>query len=284
MESLGTRLMREREQRKLTLEDISYFTKIRIQYLVAIEQERFDQLPGGVINKGFIRAYARELAMDDQQAIAEYLAVTKAKQPTLDSQQRPQPLIRQDKKLNPARQLSWVAFALAFVTLTVGFVMVGYYERTLQSRNESTTKSLTQSNSEKREPAQPRTRESAQGDNDTRAAFVASNASVAAPTPSLGKFYVRIQAHQDAWLSINVDGKRIMYDTLIATAEKTVEGRNLIVIRAGNIGGLDFSFNGENLPKLGEYAEAKTLKFDPNGLQHPAPRISLPITAMSVEQ
>ena len=284
MESLGTRLMREREQRKLTLEDISRSTKIHIQFLVAIEHECFDQLPGGIISKGFIRAYARELAMDDQQAIADYLAATEAKQPMLDSQQRPEPPIRKYKKLNPATQVSWLVFAVALVTLAFGFVMLGYYKRALQNRNESSTKFSTQSTGEKREPAQFRTWESAQSGINTRADSVAGNASVPTPPPSLGKFYVRIQAHEDAWLSINVDGKRIMYDTLIATAEKTVEGRNLIVIRAGNVGALDFSFNGQSLPKLGDHDEAKTLQFDPNGLQHPAPRISLPVTATSVEQ
>jgi len=283
LEALGTRLMREREQRKLTLEDISRSTKIRIQYLIAIEHECFDQLPGGVISKGFIRAYARELAMDDQQAIADYLAATKAEQPMLDSQQRPEPPIRDYKKLNPATQVSWVAFAVALLTLAFGFAMLGFYKRASQSQNELSTKFSKQFTGEKRESAQSSTAESAQDGINTGADSVAGNASVPTPPPSLGKFYVRIRAHEDAWLSINVDGKRIMYDMIIAAAEKTVEGRNLIVMRAGNVGALDFSFNGQNLPKLGAYDEAKTLTFDPTGLQHPAPRI-LPTTTASVEQ
>jgi cytoskeletal protein RodZ len=274
--------MREREQRKLTLEDISTSTKIRIQYLAAIEQECFDQLPGGIIGKGFIRAYARELAMDDQQAIADYLAATEANQSMLDSQQPPEPPIRHDKKLNLATQVPWVVFALALVILVFGFVIVGHYKRSSESQNELSTKSLAQFTAEKKIGPVPRLG-NRPGKINTRSDSVATNASAATPPPSFGEFYVRIQAHEDAWLSINVDGKRIMYDTLIATAEETVEGRNLIVIRAGNVGALDFSFNGQNLPKLGEYGEAKTLQFDPNGLQHPAPR-SLPTTAASVEQ
>jgi len=90
LESLGRRFMRERERRKLTLEDISASTKIRVRYLVAIEHELFDQLPGGIVSEGFIRAYARELAMDDQQAVADadYLA---AVQPTPGSDPQPPP-------------------------------------------------------------------------------------------------------------------------------------------------------------------------------------------------
>jgi cytoskeleton protein RodZ len=52
VESLGARLKREREQRKITLEEISLSTKIGTRFLLAIEEEQFDQLPGGIFNKG----------------------------------------------------------------------------------------------------------------------------------------------------------------------------------------------------------------------------------------
>lgn len=42
--------------------------------LQAIEEEKFDQLPGGVFNKGFIRAYARHVGLNDEEAVNEYLA------------------------------------------------------------------------------------------------------------------------------------------------------------------------------------------------------------------
>ncbi len=280
MESLGTRLMRERKRRNLTLEDISVATKIRIQYLAAIEQESFDQLPGGVISKGFIRAYARELAMDEQQAIAEYLATITAKDFMLDHQEPAEPPIRSHKKPTLATELSWGVFTIALVVLAFGFVILAYYKRELQSWNRLTTNVSTQLTREKGEADSPQG-----GIKGATGSFGGSNASVPIGLPSSENFYVRIQAHEDAWLSINVDGKRIMHDTLVAMAEKTVEGRNLIVIRAGNVGALDFSFNRQTLPKLGDYDQAKTLIFGPNGLQHPAaPPISLPVTAASVEQ
>src|ERR1700676_5592212 len=42
--------------------------------LRAIEEEHFDQLPGGVFNKGFIRAYAKHLGLNDEEAVSDYLA------------------------------------------------------------------------------------------------------------------------------------------------------------------------------------------------------------------
>ncbi|MGB7586441.1 MAG: helix-turn-helix transcriptional regulator, partial [Terriglobales bacterium] len=76
MASFGVRLKQEREQRGITLEEISQSTKIGTRLLQALEQDHFDQLPGGIFNKGFIRAYARCLGLDEEQAIADYLAAS----------------------------------------------------------------------------------------------------------------------------------------------------------------------------------------------------------------
>jgi len=73
VESFGARLKREREKKGVTLDDISISTKIGTRLLRALEEEHFDQLPGGIFNKGFVRAYARHLGMDEDQAIADYL-------------------------------------------------------------------------------------------------------------------------------------------------------------------------------------------------------------------
>jgi len=76
----GDRLRKQREQRGISLEAVSATTKIGIRMLRAIEDEHFDQLPGGVFNKGFIRAYARHVGLDEDEIIAEYLAVQQESQ------------------------------------------------------------------------------------------------------------------------------------------------------------------------------------------------------------
>ena len=73
MPSFGEKLKQEREQRKITLEQISISTKIGTRMLQALEEDRFNQLPGGIFNKGFVRAYARCVGLDEDQTVAEYL-------------------------------------------------------------------------------------------------------------------------------------------------------------------------------------------------------------------
>ncbi|MGO9087963.1 MAG: RodZ domain-containing protein [Candidatus Sulfotelmatobacter sp.] len=76
----GNKFRKEREKQGISLEDVSNATKIGSRMLRAIEDEQFDRLPGGVFNKGFIRAYAKHLGLNDDQAVNDYLACLRQSQ------------------------------------------------------------------------------------------------------------------------------------------------------------------------------------------------------------
>jgi cytoskeleton protein RodZ len=71
--SFGERLRREREMRGVSLDDIAAGTKIGTRLLRALEEEHFESLPGGIFNKGFVRAYAKYLGLNEDEAVADYL-------------------------------------------------------------------------------------------------------------------------------------------------------------------------------------------------------------------
>jgi len=72
--AFGEKLRKQRELRGIELDAVSNTTKISIRMLRALEEEHFDQLPGGVFNKGFVRAYARQVGLNEEETIADYLA------------------------------------------------------------------------------------------------------------------------------------------------------------------------------------------------------------------
>src|SRR3954469_13223087 len=78
MASFGERIKREREMRGVSLEEIAESTKIGKRNLEALETEDFDKLPGGIFNKGFVRAYAKYLGLDEDQAVTDFLAAENA--------------------------------------------------------------------------------------------------------------------------------------------------------------------------------------------------------------
>ena len=71
--NLGQRLQKEREKQGVTLDEVCASTKVAMRFLRAIEEERFDQLPGGIFNKGFVRSYAQHLGINEQEAVDDYL-------------------------------------------------------------------------------------------------------------------------------------------------------------------------------------------------------------------
>jgi cytoskeleton protein RodZ len=73
MSHFGVELKRERQQRGVTLESISESTKISSRHLQALEEEQFGSLPGGVLNKGFVRGYARTVGLDEDHWVTRYM-------------------------------------------------------------------------------------------------------------------------------------------------------------------------------------------------------------------
>ena len=78
MASFGETLKRERESRHISLREIAETTKINIRHLEALEADRFAALPGGVFNRGFVRAYADYLGIDADGAVRDFLAAVSA--------------------------------------------------------------------------------------------------------------------------------------------------------------------------------------------------------------
>jgi len=301
--SFGAQLKQEREKQGVTLEEISVSTKIGTRMLRALEEEHFDQLPGGIFNKGFIRAYARCLHMDEDQAIADYLAATgaspEANKPSNNDQV---PVLAPPEREQTAAGLPWGIFAVVLLIIALGFAAWGFYSRESQKTTQPLPPAPTNSSSPspttaeqsppQQKPAQsvdspPATPNPAKPTatpapaDSTKSPAVSSPAAPPAssqPKPAVPHetFVVVIKAREDSWLSVFVDGEIVTRALLAAPAQKSIRAEKQIVIKAGNIGALDFEFNGKKLPTQGDYGEVKTLTFDAHGLQTPAPKQETP--------
>ena len=63
MATLGADLQHARELAGLSLDDLSARTKIRRHMLESIERNEFSSIPGGLLARGYLRAYAREVGL-----------------------------------------------------------------------------------------------------------------------------------------------------------------------------------------------------------------------------
>jgi cytoskeleton protein RodZ len=73
MPTLGEELRNRREQRGVSLAEISEATRIGTRFLKAIETDNFAILPGGIFTRSFIRAFAKHVGMNEDDAVGLYL-------------------------------------------------------------------------------------------------------------------------------------------------------------------------------------------------------------------
>jgi cytoskeletal protein RodZ len=73
MQTLGERLQEARQRLGVTLREAAEFTKLRTDYLQAMEANQFESIPlADVYRRGFVKVYARFLSLDDEKAAADY--------------------------------------------------------------------------------------------------------------------------------------------------------------------------------------------------------------------
>jgi len=290
--SFGEKLRQERERRGVSLEDISRSTKIGTRLLRAIEEEHFDQLPGGIFNKGFIRAYARFLKLNEDELVEEYLVKTGARQAPGKAEDQtgkkaasPEPAVfiearAEQTEGKPASGLPWGWFAVALLLAAVGLALWNMRtQKPVSAPHSSESSSLSiqpvsTAVEERKAPKDTGSAATAASPDNPPAAPTALHSAPVNDTAAAGEsklaargFSVGIRARQDCWVSIMVDGEVTTQNSLAAGTERTVRAENEVVIKSGSIGALDFEFNGSRLPGPGDLGEAKTLTFGPRGLE-----------------
>lgn len=72
MKEIGEILQKAREEKAISLEQISELTKIRLLYLRALEAGEFEKLPGRVYVKGFLKSYAKTVELDPTKILQIY--------------------------------------------------------------------------------------------------------------------------------------------------------------------------------------------------------------------
>jgi cytoskeleton protein RodZ len=278
--SFGSRLKEQREKRGITLEQITKSTKIGTRFLEALEEDHFELLPGGIFNKGFVKAYARSVGLDPEQTATDYLAATGAYHARTEATEQA-PLIEPPAELKRPRSAGfpWGTIATVLLILAFTFAVWGFFSRVITREKEPSQAPSPKASStvpETLSPAPSASEPSSSPPNSARSAagispqpLPAVNSNIpqnqSTSTPDTREIVLHIKAREDSWLSITVDGEVTSEQTLSASQEKTVRARNQIVIRTGNVGALNFQLQGKQLPTQGELGEVKTLTFDASG-------------------
>jgi cytoskeleton protein RodZ len=299
VESFGARLKREREQQGMELEGVAAATKIGVRMLQALEEERFGQLPGGIFNKGFVRAYSRHLGLDEEQAIADYLVAAGGPTPGKEPEAVLADLAARAVEVRPESEprrsgdIPWGKLSVLLLMVAVAFALWSARSRGSRSSQEVSpadapavtapasasvpvpAEGPDASHASAQPVGGPTSTESARSASSEQSspgagATVLPHAADQAQSPAVnGSFVVQIQVREDSWLAITGDGKPVLHDLVPAGSEKEVNAHREIVVKAGNVAGLGFFFNGKPVSVEGRRDQVKTIRFDANGLESP---------------
>jgi cytoskeletal protein RodZ len=113
MSSVGEHLKQLRESKRMSLAEVSRATRVPVTSVERIEANRFDELPGEVFVRGFLRAYARALDVPADEVLARYTASRRVAWVT------PLPIT---SPVRPARGRRF-GVAIAFVLLLILFTL-----------------------------------------------------------------------------------------------------------------------------------------------------------------
>jgi cytoskeletal protein RodZ len=120
-ETLGRCLAQQRERRGMSTAELSRITRIPMASIEAIESDRFDELPGEVFVRGFLRAYAQAVGVLPADVLARYTSSRRVAYVTPLPMQTPLQAARegQGRRFGVA-----IAFVLLLILLSLALSIV----------------------------------------------------------------------------------------------------------------------------------------------------------------
>ena len=242
---VGGELRRARTDRKLSLGDVSARTKINQNILRAIEENRFDRVPGGLFTRGYLRAFAREVHLDPEKIVGQYRAefeppIVELPSPEKVPHRIPDYLLTADGTRDRRR------FVGLAIVLLIGAAYFGY----------------------------PRTRSSTPSPSLATAPVATDAVEAAAPAPvptattgtvepsPTEPLKLAIATTGDCWVSATVDGKPAVARLMKAGDDWQFDVNDRAALRIGDPAAFSFTLNGIPGRVLGSAHTAVNLTFD----------------------
>lgn len=267
MHGIGEILKKERESKNITLEQVEEATKIRRKYLDAIENEKFEILPGEVYVKGFIATYLKYLGIKERPDVVEIL---KPKPEPVDiseqiaaaeqahEEQVSRKLQRSEKKHSrkyevfeetPLTKNTKMILLISIAAILVLFLLQGVY-----SVGQSGSNANVQPNVVEEGPGEGQNGDEVDIPVEADAPEVPQYTSL---DMTLEILDLDPNIKEKCWMNITVDGTSTEVN-LVEGQVQQVHGLEQIDLHLGNAGVVNVTINGQNLGTLG--AQGKVIK------------------------
>jgi cytoskeletal protein RodZ len=235
--SFGRYLQSIRLEKKIGLEKVSEETRIAIGNLQLIEKEDLEALPAEVFVRGFLRAYARAIGADGNEAVRLYQARLK-----MEDELAGAGSVSERSSLKP-----WLDLALSVIALlclvALSLYGVSYFQNRVHMPETAETHAVSEDSKAVTSQEKPVTK-----------------TQKGSPTQPPEKWVLKITAVENTWVKLIIDNTDAKEYNLSSGALLEVEaavGYNLLI---GNAGGLKLKLNGEPVPISGKIGEVVSIQ------------------------
>ena len=242
-DSFGQYLQAIRTEKRISLETVSEETRIRLETLMQIEEEDHENLPDEVFVKGFLRAYAKAIGANGDEAIRRYRQRLAVYRKVSQSEAE---LLRSARRFWLRLLLSLSAMALLIVVSIWAISFVGTHPQPTEPSAVETGQQAAEASEVETGPV-----EQPQPETD-------ANDSVAKP-PSK-KYLLRVNTLEETWLKIIIDDMVPLEYSLYPGDRIELEagsGYNLLI---GNAGGVELFLNDQLVAVPGKSGEVVNLE------------------------
>ncbi len=242
--TIGQLLNDSREASRASLYQASQDTKIRVDFLEAMENDDFEFVSGGLYVRGMLRSYVRWLGLPEDRVLAEFdrLYNVKAQTPLTE-------MINKPTDVGPKpRKPQWLIAAVSAACLLLIFSLVGLMN---PSTNVATPPASPEDEQETQTAAQP------PASPDTIAQAPAAPAEGVNLTVTVVGDKSWMEAHADGTEPPVFTGTKFSGEVLTLTADESLK----IVI--GNAGAVRVNVNGRDLGPPGQNGAVGTFVFTP---------------------
>jgi cytoskeletal protein RodZ len=256
MSSIGDALRGERLRRGIMLEQVAAETKIGVPYLIAMEEERFDQIGlGSFFKRNFLRQYARVLGLDEEELVSLF-------NQQFETNVAPEPEPEPPPSVFHLPSMGTRLWALAVLACigTYRLDQSGWFS-SFRPKTSAVSPSMALADpvkSKPRQTAQPQRNPPGEADR-----AIATDPE----TLSRGSRPIRVElrATEPVWLSIKADGVFSYSGTLETQQNKRIDALTKMSVLVGNAGGLEVLMNGKPIGPVGTHGEVLSLEFTPEG-------------------
>ena len=252
--SIGNQLREAREEKKLSVADVSAETKINKKYIQALENDNYLLIPSQVYAKGFLKAYSNYLGLDAKGLVGELINFYKnreeGRKTILSAQKIPNivsfpkalklPNIPELPKFEIDKTIITYIAGLLFVLFLFLLLIYGY----VSSHHKRAI--LIQANP----PAAVISEEAKVEPKKITAKITEESKAKASKVPA-GKVEVKLEIIGRSWVLVTSGTKEIYSETLEPGSKLRFVGKE-IKVKAGNSGAVKVYLNGKPLGLMGD--------------------------------